>query len=116
VSRNASLIKVTKTVTNCTSINDTVVNQSVNVNIVSKAISRPVPRVRVREADGPRAESGAEPQDDELVAVRPGARRGQKPREIPGQVQRTDHANRPDHAKRPDSEHSQSDDSDEDRE
>lgn len=88
--RNVNLIKVTKNVTNYTIVDNRVFNQGVHVNNVSKAAGRPVPQVRVRQADSKPAGGGGDMQDDELVMVRPGLRRGQQSDGPQGQVKRSD--------------------------
>jgi hypothetical protein len=49
--QNTRLVQVTKNVTNYTTINKQVVNQSIHVENIEKASKRPVPRLRLVDAD-----------------------------------------------------------------
>lgn len=89
-SRNVSLIKVTKNVTNYTIVDNRVFNQGVQVNLVSKAIGRPVRQVRVRQSESPEAARRDRQEGEDLLVFRPGLRRGQQPAGPPGREKRSD--------------------------
>ena len=88
--RNLTLIKVTKNITNYTFVDNRVVNEGVSVNVISKAIGRAVPRIAVRPADTPRGTLENRLNRNELKIFRPGLRRGQQPDGTPGHAKQSD--------------------------
>jgi hypothetical protein len=85
--RVPSLIRITNNVTNYTIVDNRVFNQGVSVQAVGRAAGRPVPRLRVRETDAPRAATAPVLQGDEVLVFRPGAhaspQRGASPARAP---------------------------------
>jgi hypothetical protein len=88
--RNVTLINITKNVTNYTIVDNRVFNQGVKVNVVSKAVGRPVRQVRVKQADSPQAARGDRLEGEELVVFRPGLHRGRQPAGTPGHAKQSD--------------------------
>ncbi len=81
--RNTTYIRVTNHVTNYTYIDNRVVNRSVQVKRVSKAIGHPVRQHRVRHADSPGRARGGRDDGDDLVIYRPREHRGRAPQRRP---------------------------------
>jgi len=83
--RNTTYINVTRNVTNYTYIDNRVINNSVQVNKVVRAIGHPVTQHHVRHADNPGRARGGQDDGDDLVIYRPREHPGRDPqrREVP---------------------------------
>jgi hypothetical protein len=75
LARNGSLIQMTRNVTHYTVIQHRVVNRSIPVERIERAIARPVPRMRIVEAQSPEVMPRAKVRETarEVVMFRPGA-------------------------------------------
>ncbi|MGH9750490.1 MAG: DUF6600 domain-containing protein, partial [Candidatus Polarisedimenticolia bacterium] len=71
VTRNVSLIRITRNVTHYTIIENRVVNRGVRSEAVSKAAGRLIPRYRVQTADAPGAARGGKVSGRDFVVYRP---------------------------------------------
>jgi len=82
-SRNTNYINVTKHVTNYTYIDNRVINNSVRVKNVGRAVGHPVRKHHVRRADKPGRTRGGRDDDDDLVIYRPREHPGREPQRRP---------------------------------
>jgi hypothetical protein len=71
VGRNTTIINVTNNVTNYTSVGGRVVNRSLSVDHIERAVGRPVPRARVVEVNSVSAAHHARMQGNEVRIFRP---------------------------------------------
>ncbi len=78
--RNVTLVKMTTNITNYTYIENHIVNSSVSVERVGKAVGHSIPRYRVRHADSPENKRGGI-HEGELVVFRPGSARSHEVRQ-----------------------------------
>ncbi len=74
--RNVTLIQVTHNVTNYTYVDNRVINQSVKVETVGRAVGRTIPRYRVMPTEAPGADRGGKVRGQEFVVFKPKANRG----------------------------------------
>lgn len=81
--RNTTYIKTTRHVTNYTYIDNRVINNSVQVNNVVKAVGHPVRTHHVRHADKPGRTRGGRDDGDDLVIYRPREHPGRQPQRRP---------------------------------
>jgi uncharacterized protein DUF6600 len=77
-SRNVTLIQITHNVTNYTYIDNRVVDHSVRVENVGRAVGHPIPRYRVRAAETPEVAHGGRVRGEDFVVFRPNPVRGAK--------------------------------------
>jgi hypothetical protein len=82
-SHNTTYINVTRHVTNYTYIDNRVVNNSVHVKKVGKAVGHPVRKHHVRHADKPGRTRGGRDDGDDLVIYRPREHPGREPQRRP---------------------------------
>lgn len=82
-SHNTTYIRVTKHVTNYTYIDNRVINRSVQVNKIGRAVGHPVRTHRVRQADHPGQTRGGQDDGDDLVIYRPREHPGREPQRRP---------------------------------
>ena len=78
-SRNVTLIQITQNVTNYTYVDNRIVDQSVKVEQIGRAVGRTVPRYRIRSADSPEATRGGKVRGEEFVVFRPASVRRANP-------------------------------------
>jgi hypothetical protein len=74
--QNVTLIQRTSNVTNYTYIDNRIVNQSVRVETIGKAVGHPVQRYHLEQADSPQTGRGGRVQGDSFVVFRPDPDRG----------------------------------------
>ena len=74
--QNVTLIQHTSNVTNYTYIDNRVVNQSVRVETIGKAVGHPVQRYHLEQADSPQSGHGGRVQGDSFVVFRGDPDRG----------------------------------------
>jgi len=75
-SRNVTLIQITRNVTNYTYVDNRIVNQSVKVETIGRAVGHTIPRYRVRDADSPEVAHGGRQRGEDFVVFRPNPVRG----------------------------------------
>jgi hypothetical protein len=80
--RNVTLINITNNVTNYTIVENRIVNVGVKTGVVEKAIGRPIPRLRVREADSGGEAHGGKVKGRDLMVFRRGLARRHSSREL----------------------------------
>jgi hypothetical protein len=78
VSRNITLIQVTQHVTNYTYVDNRIIDRSVKVEKIGRAVGHTIPRYRVRPADSPGNAPGGKVSGQEFVLFRPNPVRGAK--------------------------------------
>lgn len=76
--RNATLIQVTRNVTNYTYIDNRIVNQGVRVESIGKLVGHTIPRYRVAQADPRDVARGGKVNGEEFLISRPDPGRGRK--------------------------------------
>jgi hypothetical protein len=81
--RNVTLIQVTRNVTNYTYIDNRIINQSVKVETIGRAIGHEVPRYHVKPAESPDVARGCKVKGQEFVVFRPNGNRGRGPQGHP---------------------------------
>jgi hypothetical protein len=79
--RNVTLINITNNVTHYTTVENRIINGGVKVGVVQKVVGRPIPRLRVREADSPEVAHGGKVRGRDLVVLRRGVPRTAPSRE-----------------------------------
>ena len=76
--RNVTLIQITQHVTNYTYIDNRIVDQSVRVEKIGRAVGHTIPRYRVRPAEPSEAAQGGRVRGQDFVVFRPNTVRGAK--------------------------------------
>jgi hypothetical protein len=77
-SRNVTLIQITRNVTNYTYIDNRVVDHSVRVETIGRAVGHTIPTYRVRPSETPEVARGGRVRGEDFVVFRPNAVRGAK--------------------------------------
>jgi Family of unknown function (DUF6600) len=74
--RNFTLIRTTQNVTTYTYVENHIVNQSIKVEGVGRAVGHTIPRYRVRQDDTPALRGGGKVRGEDFVVFRPNTPRG----------------------------------------
>ena len=96
LSKNVTLVRVTKNVTNYAVLQDRPVDRGVDPQLIHSVVGRPIPRYRVIEAQAPDRDRAAVIRGDQISVYRPavtGRAQGGNPRPLPpvrGKVQSPD--------------------------
>ncbi|MCI0567810.1 MAG: hypothetical protein L0Z52_06415 [Acidobacteria bacterium] len=77
-SRNVTLVNITQHVTNYIYVDNRIVDRSVTVEKIGRAVGHTIPRYRVRPADSPGSAPGGKVRGQEFVVFRPSPMRGAK--------------------------------------
>jgi len=77
-SRNVTLIQTTQNVTNYIYVDNRIIDRSVKVENIGRAVGHTIPRYRVRPADSPGSDPGGKVRGQEFVLFRPNPVRGAK--------------------------------------
>ena len=75
-SRNVTLVRVTRNITNYTFVDNRIVNEGVRVEAIGRAVGHTIPRYRVAQADSPEVSRGGKVRGEEFVVFRPDPSRG----------------------------------------